>query len=164
MISPTNSILVGLAVSDMLVMVDYIPFSIHSYIHINQTYEDMFSYGWTIFALFHAHFSVVCHAISTWMTVLLAVWRYISVRHPAKARGWCSQQRAYRLIFLTYVGVIVACIPIYLSLNIIQKKNRSFDSTNNSPTYVVSLSQCLPTLFYQRYCLCVTRRFLCQDS
>lgn len=139
MISPTNSILTGLAVSDMLVMFDYIPFSIHSYVQLNQTYEDLYSWNWTLFALFHAHFSVVCHAISTWLTVLLAVWRYISVRHPARARGWCSQSRAHRLIFLTYVSVIVCCIPIYLSLNIIQRKHSPDNpEPDNIPTYVVS--------------------------
>lgn len=36
--------------------------------------------GWAVYALFHAHLSVVCHTISTWLTVLLAVWRYIAVR------------------------------------------------------------------------------------
>lgn len=79
MVSPTNSILTGLAVADMLVMVDYIPYTIHNYVQDQSEFE-LYSYGWACFALFHAHFSVICHTISTWLTVLLAVWRYIAVR------------------------------------------------------------------------------------
>lgn len=80
MISPTNAILTGLAVADMLVMADYVPYTIHNYIHSGQKMEEMYSYEWTVYALFHAHFSVVCHAISIWLTLLLAIWRYIAVR------------------------------------------------------------------------------------
>ncbi|RWS10276.1 FMRFamide receptor-like protein, partial [Dinothrombium tinctorium] len=79
MVSPTNSILTGLAVADMLVMLDYMPFTIHNYIRMDQNVTQLYSYEWSNFTLFHAHFSVVCHTISTWLTVLLAVWRYLAV-------------------------------------------------------------------------------------
>lgn len=79
MVTATNSILTGLAVADMLVMVDYIPYTIHNYVQ-ELSIKETFTYGWAIFALFHAHFSVICHTISTWLTVLLAVWRYIAVK------------------------------------------------------------------------------------
>ena len=135
MTSATNSILTGLAVSDMMVMLDYIPFAIHSYIRTDLSPEEMYSYNWAVFALFHAHFSVVCHSISTWLTVLLAIWRYISVRHPVKARAWCSQRRAHCLILATYVAVIVCCIPVYSSFTIDLK------SEHGITTYVVSMSR-----------------------
>lgn len=80
MASATNAILTGLAVADLLVMIDYIPFSIHTYVRTDQSEEEKYSFGWAIFTLFHAHLSVVCHSISTWLTVILAVWRYTSVR------------------------------------------------------------------------------------
>lgn len=80
MTSATTNILTGLAVSDMLVMIDYIPFAIHHYIRVNQSRIDIFSYKWSMFTLFHAHFSVVGHSISTWLTVTLAIWRYIVVK------------------------------------------------------------------------------------
>lgn len=79
MVSATNAILTGLAVADLLVMIDYIPFTIHNYVNGGQSQEEKFSYTWSIFTLFHAHFSIVCHSISTWLTVILAVWRYTSV-------------------------------------------------------------------------------------
>lgn len=80
MASATNAILTGLAAADMLVMVDYVPFAAHNYCSSDKRLSVMYSHGWAVFTLFHAHFSVVCHTISTWLTVLLAVWRYIAVR------------------------------------------------------------------------------------
>ena len=79
MISPTNFILTGLAVADCLVMMSYTPYSIHHYIR-SIVLEERFSFGWAVFTLFHAHFTVVCHTISTWLTVILAIWRYLAVR------------------------------------------------------------------------------------
>lgn len=133
MISPTNSILTGLALADMLVMLDYIPFAVHNYLLVGLQTEELFSHSWAVFALFHAHFSVVCHACSTWLTVLLAVWRYIYVRCPAEAKIWCSQKRALMCITATYISVVIACIPVYLSFTITPR------TTGQSTTYRVSL-------------------------
>lgn len=80
MASPTNAILTGLAVADLNVMIEYIPFTIHSSIEVYEREEDKYSFPWAVFTLFHAHFSVIFHSISTWLTVILAVWRYTSVR------------------------------------------------------------------------------------
>ena len=80
MLSPTNAILTGLAVADLMVMIEYIPFTIHNSIEsYNPTYTK-YTFPWAVFTLFHAHFSVVFHSISSWLTVILAVWRYTSVR------------------------------------------------------------------------------------
>lgn len=80
MASPTNTILTGLAVADLMVMIEYIPFTIHSSIESYESPKDQYSYPWAVFTLFHAHFSVIFHSISTWLTVILAIWRYTSVR------------------------------------------------------------------------------------
>ena len=81
MISPTNAILTGMAVSDLVVIATYLPFVLH-YFLMSSTVppEEMYSYGWAVYTLLHAHISVVFHTISIWLTVLLAVWRYITVR------------------------------------------------------------------------------------
>src|SRR5258707_382857 len=80
MISPTNAILTGMAVADMLVIGSYVPFTLHNFIRTDQSPEVTYTYGWAIFTLFHAHFTVACHTISIWLTVVLAVWRYLAVR------------------------------------------------------------------------------------
>ncbi|XP_015793655.1 uncharacterized protein LOC107370176 isoform X2 [Tetranychus urticae] len=118
MVSPTNAILTGLAVADMLVMVDYIPFSIHNHIRHEQPPTELYSYPWTVFTFFHAHFSVVFHSISTWLTILLAVWRLLSVSYPTRSRTWFTMRSAIISIISIYLIVPIFCIPMYLSFTI----------------------------------------------
>lgn len=118
MISPTNAILTGLAVADMLVMISYLPFTFHNYIRKDLEEKDKFSYSWTVFTLFHAHFTVVNHTISTWLTVTVAIWRFIAVSFPANTSIWCSMARAKFAIFCTYIMCAIFCVPVYLTFTV----------------------------------------------
>lgn len=77
--TPTNTILSGLAIADFIVMVDYVPFNIHNNIQ-NLSEEQRLTRAWAYIALLHMHVSIVFHTVSCWLTVLLAVWRYLAVR------------------------------------------------------------------------------------
>jgi hypothetical protein len=61
MTSPTNALLTGLAVADLLVMLEYIPFVCHMYIpqSTSRTATDQYSYAWAAFVLFHSNFAQV---------------------------------------------------------------------------------------------------------
>jgi hypothetical protein len=60
MASPTNALLTGLAVADLLVMLEYIPFACHMYMsQSNRPATDQYSYAWTTFVLFHSNFAQV---------------------------------------------------------------------------------------------------------
>ncbi|XP_054724056.1 G-protein coupled receptor dmsr-1-like [Uloborus diversus] len=118
MVSPTNAILTGLAVADMLVMFSYLPFTFHNYIRKDLEEKDKFSYGWTVFTLFHAHFTVVNHTISSWLTVTVAIWRFIAVSFPANTTIWCSMARAKFAIVATYVLCAIFCLPVYLTFTV----------------------------------------------
>ncbi|XP_067144311.1 G-protein coupled receptor dmsr-1-like [Centruroides vittatus] len=135
MISPTNAILTGLAVADVSVMISYLPFAIHNYVRVDQSKEDKFSYGWAVFTLFHAHFTVVCHTISIWSTVVLAVWRFLSVGFPANNVEWCNMSRAKLAIALTYLNCAVFCLPVYLTFQIHEVRK------NGEVTYQVGFSR-----------------------
>ncbi|KAF8782908.1 G-protein coupled receptor dmsr-1-like [Argiope bruennichi] len=124
MISPTNAILIGLAVSDIFVMSSYIPFTYHNYIRNHATQEDQFSYGWAIFTLFHQHFTLVSHTISTWLTVTVAIWRFLAVRFPQNSTVWCSMYRAKCAILATYLVCPIMGIPGYLSSTIVPVASR----------------------------------------
>lgn len=110
--SPTNMILTGLAVADLLVMIEYIPYSIHMYLY-HRSRRDTFTYGWTLFVLFHSNFGQVCHTISICLTLTLAVWRYIAVAYPQKSREWCSYTRTVLTITGAYVFCPILCVPLY---------------------------------------------------
>ena len=61
MSSPTNALLTGLAVADLLVMLEYIPFAIHMYIPLStsRSITERYSYPWTAFVFFHSNFAQV---------------------------------------------------------------------------------------------------------
>lgn len=115
--SPTNMILTGLAVADLLVMMEYIPYAIHMYLY-KRSRRDTFTYGWTIFVLFHSNFTQVCHTISICLTVTLAVWRYIAVAHPQRNREWCSNKRTFLMIAFAYLSCPLLCIPLYINTEV----------------------------------------------
>ncbi|XP_011647539.1 sex peptide receptor [Pogonomyrmex barbatus] len=115
--SPTNMILTGLAVADLLVMIEYIPYAIHMYLY-KRSRKDTFTYGWSIFVLFHSNFAQVCHTISICLTVTLAVWRYIAVAHPQRNREWCSDKRTFLMIAFAYVSCPILCIPLYINTEV----------------------------------------------
>lgn len=118
MISATNAILTGIAVADMLVMLSYLPYTFHTYIRTAINDTEKYSYGWTVFTLFHAHFTVVCHTISTWLTVTVAIWRFLSISFPQNTSLWCSMYRAKWAIAMTYVLSAIFCIPVYLTFTV----------------------------------------------
>ncbi|KAG8190891.1 hypothetical protein JTE90_010316 [Oedothorax gibbosus] len=127
MISPTNAILTGIAVADMLVMLSYLPYTFHTYIRTEISDIERYSYGWTLFTLFHSLFTVVCHTISTWLTVTVAIWRFLFISFPQNASIWCSMFRAKWAIAMTYVFSAIFCIPIYLTFTVYVFKSTAGD-------------------------------------
>ncbi|XP_005098320.1 sex peptide receptor [Aplysia californica] len=117
MASSTNTLLLWLAVSDLLTMLSYLPFAIHFYVMVPQDpnrppfSSDEFS--WICFLLFHASFSIVCHSIAIWLTIALAIFRYIYICKPTRGSYYCSQQRARYVVILVIVLTIIICIPNY---------------------------------------------------
>ncbi|XP_064122446.1 LOW QUALITY PROTEIN: G-protein coupled receptor dmsr-1-like [Macrobrachium nipponense] len=119
MVSPTNAILTGLAVTDLLVMVEYIPYTMHQYVWQGRSLESQYSWGWAAFVLFHAHFAQVFHTISIiWLTVTLAVWRYIAIAFPQNNTTWCSMQRTQMAIVAAFFCSVICNIPNYLNITI----------------------------------------------
>jgi hypothetical protein len=83
--SPTNLILTTLATSDLLTMCSVLPYTIWFYIIYSESHFckpislmlERDTKFWTILSLIHVNFSVTVHSISIWLTVYLAVFRYI---------------------------------------------------------------------------------------
>ncbi|XP_011505952.1 PREDICTED: FMRFamide receptor-like [Ceratosolen solmsi marchali] len=149
MSSPTNAILTGLAVADMLVMIEYMPYAVHSYLY-HRPKRETYTYAWTVFVLFHSNFAQVFHTISIWLTVTLAVWRYIAVAHPQKNREWCSYKRTIVAIVAAYVVCPLICFPLYVTTQV-TSKNVTLDANdrqinigmdaNNATLYYVALTE-----------------------
>ncbi|KAF8782900.1 Sex peptide receptor like protein [Argiope bruennichi] len=103
MVSPINVILTGLAVADMMVMISYVPFSLHNYVRTGLEEKEKFTFGWALFTLFHAHFTVVNHTIATWLTVTVAIWRFMAVCYPAPTMRYRGIPQARIAIACTYI-------------------------------------------------------------
>lgn len=109
--TPTNAILTGLAVADLAVMLEYMPYAVHDYILIEQwPREQQLNYTWACYIKFHAIYAQLLHTISIWLTVMLAVWRFLAVTYPQVSREWCDMRNTVFAIILAYVlcGLVVA--------------------------------------------------------
>ena len=119
MISATNCILTGLAISDGLTMVAYLPFALRFYVlYGNAPSPERNTLGAVRFMLFYACFSVVVHTVSIWLTVTLAVFRYIFIRYPRRGSVLCSLKRAKIAVFLVYVVTLLVCIPNFVTITV----------------------------------------------
>lgn len=90
MITPTNIILLAMAISDMLTLIFPSPWYFYMYTLGNHT---RLLFPTTACYMFHCMIEVVpafFHTASIWLTLLLAIQRYICVCHPSTARTWCT--------------------------------------------------------------------------
>ncbi|XP_076472288.1 G-protein coupled receptor dmsr-1-like [Babylonia areolata] len=108
MVSPTNVLLAALAISDGLTMAAYFPYAILNYHVYKYSYPP---FGNAQYLMFFAIFSVIMHSISIWLTVSLAVFRYIFIRYPRQGVKLCSLQRANFTVVIVCIVVTIVCIP-----------------------------------------------------
>ncbi|BFF99014.1 uncharacterized protein DMAD_07020 [Drosophila madeirensis] len=139
--SPTNAILTGLAVADLAVMLEYIPYTIHDYIlSASLPREKQLSYQWACFIKFHSVFPQVLHTISIWLTVTLAVWRYIAVSYPQRNRIWCGMRTTLITIATAYVVCVLVVSPWLYLVTAIAKFLETLDASGKT-IHSVPLSQ-----------------------
>ena len=102
--NPINVILTGIAVADCLLMVEYIPFTFHMYLldEKDRNEEEMFSLAWGIFLLFHTNFTIIIHTVSIWLTLSLAIWRFIMIKFSILAVSLCTIKRCKAVLTFGY--------------------------------------------------------------
>lgn len=115
--SPTNAILTGLAISDLLVMIDYIPYVLYD-ANLLVDGTGKYTKPWATYVLWHAYISQILHTISIFLTVILAIWRYIAVTFPHRNRVWCKMYTTIKAIIVAYILSFIISIPNYLSHDI----------------------------------------------
>lgn len=116
MLSSTNVLLTWLAVADLFTMLSYFPFALHFFIFKE---PDLFYFttryfGWICFLLFHASFSIVCHTVAIWITIALAIFRFLYIWFPTRGATYCSLARAKLAITVTIVSTIACLVPNYI--------------------------------------------------
>ncbi|VVD05509.1 unnamed protein product [Leptidea sinapis] len=114
--APINRLLKWLAVADVFVMLEYVPFAIYRYLLFPGQTER--PYSWAVFMLFHMHFTQILHTASILLTLSLAVWRYVVIKYPAHGPSLCTDRRCTVAILTSFVLPIIICIPSYFVFTI----------------------------------------------
>ena len=114
--SPTNALLVAIATSDMLTGVWSVPG--YAYFYMGGAYREWVPYRWCfVYQVLAEYIPTMFHTASIWLTVALAVQRYIYVCHAMSARRLCTTPNFIRVIG----GVFAAAF--------ISQTSRFFEST-----------------------------------
>ncbi|CAO1302249.1 unnamed protein product [Diamesa hyperborea] len=121
--TPINSILKWLSLADMVVMIEYIPFSYYMYLLMKD--KNDFRYTYAAYLLFHMHFTQILHTISICLTVTLAVWRYIAVKHPHGKLGVMAQTHHRRAVLFSFLVSPIVCLPSFFVFSINELKEDS---------------------------------------
>lgn len=120
MITPVNVLLVTMALLDMLVMSSYLIFTIHfNFMSFRLCETTNFPYFWGLFALFHAHFSLVGHTMSLWISIVMAFVRYLSLNLQYIQRGsQFTVRQSLALVGGVFLLINVANTASYVSYEI----------------------------------------------
>lgn len=135
-LSPINVLLCAMAVCNALVTTSYLIFTVNfgfiGFIYCNTA---AFSFGWGVFALLHAHLSLLGHSTSLWLAVCLAVIRYFTIksRSIGRANTFIGIQGTVTLILSVFVSICLANLPSYICY-----------SLQESPAEAVMPSNCKP--------------------
>ena len=100
--SPTNALLVAMAISDMFTGVFPVPIFIHFF--GTDRFWEYIPFQWCLaYKYLSELIPTVFHTASIWLTMALAIQRYIYVCHSFKARTWCTVENVIRGTVLIYV-------------------------------------------------------------
>ncbi|CRK94694.1 CLUMA_CG008194, isoform A [Clunio marinus] len=143
-----NFILAGLAISDFLVMVIYIPYAVDYAFNINTKLE-RFTYSYALYVLIHATLSQTAHTISIFLTIFLALWRYVAVCHPHKKNFF--MRKTFHIIAFSYIYSVFVNIPIYMSLKIKEFKVFDNSSTTEMTNETKTLYKVWPSEFIEHH-------------
>ncbi|CAF4920664.1 unnamed protein product [Pieris macdunnoughi] len=116
--APINRLLKWLAVADVFVMLEYVPFAIYRYL-LFPGQEDR-PYSWAVYMLFHMHFTQILHTASILLTLSLAIWRYIAIKYPSYGSSLCTDRRCSIAIGVSFLLPPMLCIPSYFVFTIHQ--------------------------------------------
>ncbi|CAJ1087018.1 cholecystokinin receptor [Xyrichtys novacula] len=124
----TNSFLLSLAVSDLMMAIFCMPFTL-----IPNILED-FIFGETMCKTV-TYFMGISVSISTFSLVAIAIERYSAICNPLKSRSWQTRSHAYRVITATWMVSLLIMVPYPVFSNL-----RTFPKGNGTVGHMCRLS------------------------
>ncbi|KAF2368240.1 7TM GPCR serpentine receptor class w (Srw) [Trinorchestia longiramus] len=153
MINSTNTILTGLAVVDLLILIEYTGFA-YSYVRGKEHFVEYYSHA--AYVLFHAQFTQIAHTISICLAITLAVWRYIAICTPHLNLVLCTIPRSRLAVALAYSISIIITLPNFFLYSIQATVNKS----TNRTLYLVVMSEATDAQITFRRCYLPVYGFL----
>ncbi|XP_037072830.1 sex peptide receptor-like [Pollicipes pollicipes] len=101
--TPTNLVLMSMAISDMLTLLLPAPWMLYLYTFGNYNKPLDSVYACYMYVTLTETLPSLFHTSSIWLTLALAVQRYIYVCHAAAARTWCTAPRVIKAIIWIYM-------------------------------------------------------------
>ncbi|XP_014665909.1 PREDICTED: sex peptide receptor-like [Priapulus caudatus] len=112
----TNVLLTAMAVSDTLTGLVILPWCMYYYSF--QNYKQPMSLLWCkIYQFTEELIPTIFHTASIWLTMSLAIQRYIMVCKTRHAKKWCSMHRVKWGIVFIYVTSILYNIPRFVDID-----------------------------------------------
>ncbi|XP_022257121.1 cholecystokinin receptor-like [Limulus polyphemus] len=101
----TNVFLMNLAISDLLLGVFCMPFTLAGALLRE------FIFGEAMCRLI-PYFQAVSVSVSAWTLVAMSVERYYAICHPLKSREWQTLSHANRMILVVWAGSLLCMLPV----------------------------------------------------
>ena len=117
--APINTLLMSIAVFDLITETAYLPFAIYFHILTDTSYVYRHPIGWICYAIISLNIMVVCHTAAMCLTVALATFRYICVCRHTIAKRLCSKRRAHITIATVIIVSVILCIPQLLCQKVV---------------------------------------------
>ncbi|CAF1442919.1 unnamed protein product [Rotaria magnacalcarata] len=111
--SATNILLLAIALYDTLT--GLFPFPTYIYVFTFKNCNDYwpYNYGW-FHRINYQVLPFIFHTCSIWVTVVLAIQRYIYVCHSEKAKQWCTVRMALKAIACVNLLALIVAIPMFI--------------------------------------------------
>uniref|UniRef100_A0A0N5B5M1 G_PROTEIN_RECEP_F1_2 domain-containing protein n=1 Tax=Strongyloides papillosus TaxID=174720 RepID=A0A0N5B5M1_STREA len=146
--TPVNMVLTAMAFCDTVVLFSNLIFTYHyTFDAFDSCHPRDWSYGWAIFLVSHAHLSLVGHSSSVWLSVMLALIRYITLRSRGKVSGTqVNLKHSYLAIGAVIIFVTTMNIPNFLTYKIIEQPLSSSctikdERFQNASAYLTGISE-----------------------
>ena len=111
MASSTNTILLAMASCDLLTIACPAPWYIYTYSMDGHTTMEWTQISCYFFELFLETAPQLFHTSSIWLTLVLAVQRYLYVCKVAAAKNLCTVAKTKKVIFILITFAVILTIP-----------------------------------------------------
>ena len=92
-----------MAVADIALILEYLPFLFYiSFLSDFGLTSSKYDWGWSAYLWFHSNFSVVIHNVSVWLTLTVAVWRFIMIKYHTLVLVYCTMERCHFVLLSAY--------------------------------------------------------------